>query len=144
MSTTEREADQLLVDRVKRGEKVAFDLLVRKYQSRVYSVVRSLIKDQEESNDVTQEAFIKAYRALPKFRGEAGFYTWVYRIAVNTAKNHLVSRGRRPQAAGLDIYEVEDYGLSEQLKELGTPENHLMKSETAAIIQKTLQEMRDE
>lgn len=139
---TDREIDQQLVERVQKGEKVAFDLLVRKYQGRVYSVVKSLIKDSEESYDVAQEAFIKAYRAIGNFRGEAGFYTWVYRIAVNTAKNYLISKGRKPQAAGLDVYEVEDFGISDQFRELGTPEAYLEEGEVAKVVQETLEKLQ--
>ena len=144
MSMTDREVDQLLVNRVQKGEKVAFDLLVKKYQSKVQSIVQRLVKDPEESKDVAQEAFIKAYRALGKFRGDSAFYTWIYRIAINTAKNHLVSKGRRPQAAGLDVNEVESYGLSEQFRDLGSPEASLIKDQVSVTIQKTLQSMQDE
>src|SRR5690625_7480583 len=96
------DADQQLVKRVQRGDKAAFDLLVLKYQHKILSLVSRYVRDADEMQDVAQEAFIKAYRALPKFRGDSAFYTWLYRIAINTAKNHLVARGRRPPSSDVD------------------------------------------
>ena len=101
------EADQQLVERVQKGDKRAFDVLVLKYQHRIYSLVTRFIRDPDEVQDVVQEAFIKAYRALPGFRGESAFFTWLYRIAINTAKNYLVSRARRPPGADVDIEDAE-------------------------------------
>ena len=99
--TTEREIDQLLVERVQRGDKKAFELLVSKYQRKLLRLVSRLVRDQAEAEDVVQETFIKAYRALANFRGDSAFYTWLYRIGVNTAKNYLVTQGRRaPTSAG--------------------------------------------
>jgi len=144
VSMTEREVDQLLVERVQAGEVIAFELLVKKYQGKLYSVVKSMLKDEDEAKDVVQEAFLKAYRAIGKFRGEAGFYTWIYRITVNTAKNYLVSRNKRPTASGLDVYEVDDFGFNEQLRELATPEARLSEGDMAKVIQNTLDKMPDE
>ena len=96
---TDRELDQQLVERVQRGDKRAFDLLVSKYQRRLIRLVSRLVKDPSEAEDVAQDAFIRAYRALPNFRGDSAFYTWLYRIGLNTAKNHLVSQGRKAPTA---------------------------------------------
>jgi RNA polymerase sigma-70 factor (ECF subfamily) len=102
--TTEREIDQILVERVQRGDKKAFELLVSKYQRKLMRLVSRLVYDQAEAEDVVQEAFIKAYRALPNFRGESAFYTWLYRIGINTAKNHLVTQGRKaPTSTEADV-----------------------------------------
>ncbi|MGZ8272675.1 MAG: sigma-70 family RNA polymerase sigma factor, partial [Burkholderiaceae bacterium] len=107
---TDRDIDQQLVERVQRGDKGAFDLLVSKYQRKILRLLSRLIRDQAEVEDVAQEAFIKAYRALPNFRGDSAFYTWLYRIAINTAKNHLVSQGRRaPTTTEADIEEAETF-----------------------------------
>ena len=101
------EGDQQLVERVQKGDNRAFDVLVLKYQHRIYSLVTRFIRDPDEVQDVVQEAFIKAYRALPGFRGESAFFTWLYRIAINTAKNYLVSRARRPPGADVDVEDAE-------------------------------------
>ena len=106
---SEAKIDQLLVERVQKGEKHAFDLLIQKYQHRIVSLVSRYVSDHAEAQDVAQEAFIKAYRALPNFRGDSAFYTWIYRIAVNTAKNHLVAKGRRPPASDIDADEADFY-----------------------------------
>lgn len=108
--TTERDIDQLLVERVQRGDKKAFELLVVKYQRKLMRLVSRLIRDQAEAEDVVQEAFIKAYRALPQFRGDSAFYTWLYRIGINTAKNYLVTQGRRaPTSTEADVEEAETF-----------------------------------
>jgi RNA polymerase sigma-70 factor, ECF subfamily len=130
--------DQQLVVRVQEGDKRAFDLLVLKYQHKVHAIVSRFIRDTDEVADVVQEAFIKAYRALPKFRGESQFYTWLYRIAVNTAKNYLVSRSRRPPGSDVDIDDAEYYSGSEYLKDLGTPENQLFRDELESVIVKSI------
>ncbi|MEC9376053.1 MAG: sigma-70 family RNA polymerase sigma factor, partial [Pseudomonadota bacterium] len=104
-----RAADQLLVDRVKSGDKYAFDLLVIKYQHKVVNLVMRYVKDHSEALDVSQEAFIKAFRAIPNFRGQSSFYTWIYRIAINTAKNHLVAQARRPLKDAKEIAEPEEF-----------------------------------
>jgi len=124
---SERDVDQLLVQRVQRGEKAAFDLLVIKYQRKIFRLLSRLIRDPAEVEDVAQEAFIKAYRALPNFRGDSAFYTWLYRIAINTAKNWLVSQGRRaPTSTEADIEEAETFDDGEQLRDLNTPDSMLL------------------
>jgi len=111
-------SDQQLVERVQRGDKRAFDLLVLKYQFKLQSIISRFVRDRDEIADVTQEAFIKAYRALPGFRGESQFYTWLYRIAVNTAKNYLVTRSRRPPSADIDVADAEYLAANDQLHDL--------------------------
>ena len=118
-------SDQQLVERVQRGDKRAFDLLVLKYQFKLQSIISRFVRDRDEIADVTQEAFIKAYRALPGFRGESQFYTWLYRIAVNTAKNYLVTRSRRPPSADIDVADAEYLAANDQLHDLDSPENRL-------------------
>ncbi len=115
--------DEQLVERVQRGDKNAFNLLVRKYQHKVVNLVARYVNNPGDIPDVAQEAFIKAYRALPTFRGESAFYTWLYRIAVNTAKNYLTSQGRRPPSSDVEADEAEYYGGGEALQEVATPEN---------------------
>jgi len=141
---SERQADQLLVERVQKGEKKAFDLLVLKYQSRVIALVTRYVKNHEDALDVTQEAFIKAYRALPRFRGDSAFYTWIYRIAINTAKNHLVSRGRRPACVDIDAGDAENFESAEGLRDLGSPERNLLKDEIEKTVHRVLEELPDE
>lgn len=119
------ETDQQLVDRVLSGNRNAFDLLVLKYQHRVAALIGRFVHDAQEVEDVCQEAFIKAYRALPLFRGDSAFYTWLYRIAVNTAKNHLVSRKRRPPASDLEVDEAEVSEIGTVLREIENPEGSL-------------------
>lgn len=124
------EADRVLVERVKKGDKAAFDLLVVKYQSRIINLVMRFVRNQADAMDVTQEAFIKAYRALPNFRGDSAFYTWLYRIAVNTAKNFLaVQANRRMPEVEQDPEEMEQIDTGTALKELETPENMLLTQE---------------
>jgi RNA polymerase sigma-70 factor (ECF subfamily) len=120
-----QEADLQLVKRVQKGEQRAFDLLVLKYQQRIMSLVSRYVRDAHEVQDVTQEAFIKAYRALKGFRGDSAFYTWLYRIAINTAKNHLVVKSRRPPGSDVDLNDAEYYDGSDGLKDLENPENNL-------------------
>ena len=115
--------DEQLVERVQRGDKNAFNLLVKKYQHKVVNLVARYVNNPGDVPDVAQEAFIKAYRALPTFRGESAFYTWLYRIAVNTAKNYLTSQGRRPPSSDVEEEEAEYYGGGEALQEVATPEN---------------------
>ena len=115
--------DEQLVERVQRGDKAAFNLLVKKYQQKVVNLVARYVNNPGDVPDVAQEAFIKAYRALPTFRGESAFYTWLYRIAVNTAKNYLTSQGRRPPSSDVEAEDAESYGGSEALQEVSTPEN---------------------
>ena len=121
--------DHELVERVKRGEREAFDLLVLKYQHRIANLVARYIQDPSEVLDVAQEAFIKAYRAISRFRGDSAFYTWLYRIAINTAKNHLASQARRPQESGIDLADVEQLAGNPELKEHATPERLILTEE---------------
>ena len=129
-----KETDKQLVARVKKGDKRAFDLLVLKYQYKVHAIVSRYIKDFDEVNDVSQEAFIKAYRAMAKFRGDSQFYTWLYRIAVNTAKNYLVSRNRRPPASDVDVADAEYYSGSDNLKDVGSPEQLMYRDELEQVV----------
>ena len=129
-----QQSDKQLVSRVQKGDKRAFDLLVLKYQYKVHAIVGRYINDHEEINDVVQEAFIKAYRALKNFRGDSQFYTWLYRIAVNTAKNYLVARNRRPPASDVDVEDAEYYSGSENLKDVASPERQLFKDELEAVV----------
>ena len=117
--------DRALVERVQAGDKRAFDLLVLKYQHRLVKLIARYIRDPSEVLDVAQESFLKAYRAIPKFRGDSAFYTWLYRIAINTAKNHLVSQGRRPPDADIDSVDAEQYEGGSDLRDYGTPERLL-------------------
>lgn len=131
----DREVDQQLVERAQRGDKRAFELLVLKYQRKLQRLLSRLVRDPGEVEDVTQEAFIKAYRALPNFRGDSAFYTWLYRIGINTAKNYLVASGRRaPTSTGFDNEEAESFEDAEALRETATPENLMMGRQIAATI----------
>ncbi len=135
---SEREIDQALVVRVQQGDKKAFDLLVLKYQLRVSKLVSRFLRNQSDVPDVVQEAFIKAYRALPNFRGDSAFYTWLYRIAINTAKNHLVAQSRKSPANSIDAQEAEDYGASEWLKEYASPEREALAAELETTIHQAM------
>jgi RNA polymerase sigma-70 factor (ECF subfamily) len=130
--------DHQLVLRVQKGDKRAFDLLVLKYQYKLQAIVGRFIRDADEVADVTQEAFIKAYKALPKFRGDSQFYTWLYRIAINTAKNHLVSKSRRPVNTDIDVADAEQFANNDKLIDEATPENSIMTEELAATIKNAL------
>lgn len=133
--TTERDIDQLLVERVQRGDKKAFELLVIKYQRKLMRLVSRLVRDQAEAEDVVQEAFIKAYRALPQFRGDSAFYTWLYRIGINTAKNYLVTQGRRaPTSTDSNSEEAETFDDAEQLRDINTPESLLATKQIAETV----------
>lgn len=140
----QQQIDSELVRRVQRGDKKAFDVLVRKYQHKIINLIARYIKDPAETQDVAQEAFLKAYRALPKFRGDSAFYTWIYRIAINTAKNFLVAQGRRPPDGDIDSQEAEQFGGSTRLKEYATPENYLLRDEIAAVIQQAISELPED
>jgi len=132
---TEREADQLLVERVQAGDRQAFDILVSKYQRRLMRLLARLIHDTAEVEDVVQETFIKAYRALRHFRGEAAFYTWLYRIGINTAKNHLVTQGRRvPVSGDIDAEQGESFEDASKLRDNNTPESMLASKQIAATV----------
>ena len=135
---SEAQVDQMLVERVQKGDKRAFDLLINKYQHRIVSLVSRYVSDQAEAMDVAQEAFIKAYRAIDRFRGDSAFYTWLYRIAINTAKNWLVARKRRPPSTDIDAADAEQYDVESRLKEQGTPENELMREEIKRTVYDTI------
>ena len=135
----DREIDQQLVERAQRGDKRAFELLVSKYQRKLGRLLSRFVRDSAEVEDVTQEAFIKAYRALPSFRGESAFYTWLYRIGINTAKNYLVALGRRaPTSTGFDNEEAEGFEDAEQLRDSSTPESELEGKEIAATVNRAM------
>ena len=135
----DREIDQQLVERAQRGDKRAFELLALKYQRKLGRLLSRFVRDPAEVEDVTQEAFIKAYRALPSFRGDSAFYTWLYRIGINTAKNYLVALGRRaPTTTGFDNEEAEGFEDAEQLRDSNTPESELEGKEIAATVNRAM------
>ena len=136
--------DKELVERVKNGEKAAYDLLVLKYQQRVVNLVLRFVRNHSDALDVTQEAFIKAYRALPNFRGDSAFYTWLYRIAVNTAKNHLAVQSRRPRTSDYDVSDIEQIEGNTALKDQATPESLLLKDELQALILKAIDDLPED
>lgn len=136
--------DQELVQKVQQGDKSAFDHLVRKYQSKIISLVNRYVKDSNEAQDVAQEAFIKAYRALGNFRGDSAFYTWLYRIAINTAKNYLVSRARRHSESQVDVTEAEQVYNAPQLKGLETPDQDLQNDEIIKAISSVMEKLPEE
>ncbi|MCY4469374.1 MAG: RNA polymerase sigma factor RpoE [Thiotrichales bacterium] len=119
---SDNDSDRELVERVQRGERKAFDLLVLKYQHRIAKLIARYVHDPSEVLDVAQEAFIKAYRAIPRFRGDSAFYTWMYRIAINTAKNHLAAQARRPRDSGVDVTDAEQFDSATDLRDTATPE----------------------
>lgn len=126
--------DQQLVARVQKGDSRAFDMLVLKYQHRIFSLISRYVRDADEVQDVAQEAFIKAYKALPNFRGESAFYTWLYRIAINTAKNYLVSRSRRPPGKDVELEDAQYYESGGSLRDVESPENVLFGEELKAVV----------
>ena len=136
--------DEELISRVQHGDKAAFDFLVIKYQHKIIQLVNRYVKDPSEAQDVAQEAFIKAYRALSDFRGDAAFYTWLYRIAINTAKNFLISRARRYSNYQLDIQEIEVLGSAPQLQGIDTPEQLLLNEEIMATLNKAIEDLPEE
>ncbi|MEZ5582187.1 MAG: RNA polymerase sigma factor RpoE [Candidatus Competibacteraceae bacterium] len=140
----ERNIDRELVQRVQKGDKNAFDVLVRKYQLKIVKLISRYVNDPSEALDVAQEAFLKAYRALPSFRGESAFYTWLYRIAINTAKNYLVAQGRRPPGSDIDAQEAEQYEGQTFLKEYETPERVLLKDEIEATVFRAIEELPED
>ncbi|MEE9141370.1 MAG: RNA polymerase sigma factor RpoE [Gammaproteobacteria bacterium] len=137
-------ADRLLVERVKQGDKSAFDVLVRKYQHKIVKLVMRYVHDPSEAQDVAQEAFLKAYRALPKFRGDSAFYTWIYRIAINTAKNYLVASRRRPLEYDLDLQDPEQYDMHARLRESDTPEGLALTAEIRRTVEKAVEQLPDD
>jgi len=143
--TTERDIDQLLVERVQRGDQRAFELLASKYQRKLMRLVLRFVRDHAEAEDVVQEAFIKAYRALPSFRGESAFYTWLYRIAVNTAKNYLISQSRRaPTSTENDAQEAETFEDAGRLRESNTPESILATKQLAQTVNAAMTSLPDD
>jgi RNA polymerase sigma-70 factor (ECF subfamily) len=141
---SDRASDQILVERVKSGDKHAFDLLVLKYQHRIIKLIMRYIRDPAEAMDVSQEAFIKAYRALPKFRGDSAFYTWMYRIAINTAKNHIVAARRRPLEYASDISEPEEFEWHASLQDADSPERQAMGDDLRVAVEQTIESLPDE
>ena len=137
-SLSEREIDFALVQRVQRGDKKAFDLLVLKYQNKIVHLVSRYVHDSHESQDVTQEAFIKAYRGLKNFRGDSAFYTWLYRIAINTAKNHLVTMNRKISDTGVDAADAEQYDSGSALREYATPDREMITEQIAQVVQNSI------
>ena len=138
------DSDQQLVERVQRGDKTAFDLLVRKYQHKIVKLVTRYVHDSTEAQDVAQEAFIKAYRAIHGFRGDSAFYTWLYRIAINTAKNHLVAEGRRPLEHGMDLQDPEQYDMQARLRDMDTPERLLLTDEIQNTVEQAIAELPED
>lgn len=136
--------DQVLVERAQEGDTRAFDLLVLKYQHKIVQLVGRYVRDPTEAMDVAQEAFIKAYRALPTFRGDSAFYTWLYRIAINTAKNYLVAARRRPVDYDLDVQDPEQYDLQVRLKDTDTPEGLLLTNEIQQTVEKAIGQLPED
>ncbi|MCX7628160.1 MAG: RNA polymerase sigma factor RpoE [Methylophilaceae bacterium] len=142
---SERDVDQQLVERVQRGDKQAYGLLVEKYRRKLARLLSRFIRDPAEVEDVVQEAFIKAYRALPNFRGESAFYTWLYRIGINTAKNYLVAMGRRPQTSNeIEVEDAENFEDGEELRTLDTPETELLSKEIAKTVHLAIESLPEE
>ena len=141
---SEANVDQLLVERVQKGDKRAFDLLIQKYQHRIVSLVSRYVSDHSEAQDVAQEAFIKAYRAIKRFRGDSAFYTWLYRIAINTAKNWIVAKNRRPPNSDIDAVDAEQYAISSRLRETSTPENELLREEIEKTVFDTIAKLPED
>lgn len=140
----ETETDQQLVERVQRGDSRAFDLLVRKYQHKIVSVIGRYVSDWSEAQDVSQEAFLRAYRAIQAFRGDSAFYTWMYRIAINTAKNYLVSQGRRPPTDDIPIDDAVIHEGSLRLRDMATPEREMMRQEIEQTVFATVEALPEE
>ena len=134
-----KSSDQILVERVQQGDKSAFDVLVARYQHKVVKLIMRYVRDQAEALDVAQEAFLKAYRALPRFRGDSAFYTWLYRISINTAKNHLVAARRRPLDYNLDLQDPDQYEMHGKLKTEDTPEGNLLSEEIRETVNRAIE-----
>lgn len=139
-----RADDWQLVQRVQGGDKTAFDVLVLKYQHKIVKLVMRYVQDPSESQDVAQEAFIKAYKALPNFRGESAFYTWLYRIAINTAKNYLVSRKRRPLDYDVDLQDPAQYEMQARLSDVATPEGHALGEEVREVVAEAVEKLPED
>ena len=140
----ELDLDQELVRRVQRGDSTAFDALVRKYQHRIVGLIGRYVSDWSECQDVAQEVFMRAYRALPNFRGDAQFYTWLHRIAVNTAKNHLVSQNRRPPTDDIDAAEAEQFDVGMRLRDTDTPEHELLRQEIERTVMRAVESLPED
>lgn len=140
----EQLTDQVLIERVQSGDKQAFNLLVLRYQNKVCNLISRYVSNSGDVADVAQETFIKAYRAVPNFRGESAFYTWLYRIAVNTAKNHIVAQSRRPPATDVDAEEAEYYESASALKEISNPENLALSKELKRVVFDAIQALPDD
>jgi len=139
-----KNSDQALVERVQKGDRSAFDVLVSRYQHKVVKLVMRYVRDQSEALDVTQEAFLKAYRALPRFRGDSAFYTWLYRITINTAKNHLVAARRRPLDYNLDLQDSDQYEMHGRLKDIDTPERVLLSEEIREAVNQAIEALPED
>ena len=139
-----KDTDQELVRRVKRGDRVAFDLLFSRYQHKILNLIGRYVRNPEEVEDVAQEAFIKAFRALPRFRGDSAFYTWLYRIAINTAKNHLVARSRRPPGQDVDIDDAQFMDGADQLRQGESPEAALARDELSNVIDEAISQLPED
>jgi len=144
MLNEQQETDKQLVARVQKGDKRAFDLLVLKYQHKIFGLISRYIKDHHEVMDVAQEAFIKAYRAIGRFRGDSAFYTWLYRIAINTAKNHLVSRSRRPPDTDVDVVDAEYYESASKLKDNASPEQLVHRQQLEEAVFKAIEQLPED
>lgn len=141
---SEKEIDMALVERVQRGDKSAYDVLVLKYQNKIGHLVSRYVHDSHESQDVTQEAFIKAYRGLKNFRGDSAFYTWLYRIAINTAKNHLVTMSRKISDTGIDAADAEQFDSGSALRENATPDRVMATEEIARVVQSSIEALPED
>ncbi len=141
---TASQLDQELVARVQAGDKSAFDLLVRKYQHKLVKLISRYVRDPDEALDVTQETFIKAYRALPNFRGDSSFYTWIYRIGANTAKNYLVSQGRRPPESDIDAQDAEQYIVDPHLRDMDTPDRLAQRDEIERTVASAIEDLPED
>lgn len=141
---TTAEADRELVERVKAGDKRAFDVLVRKYQQKLVKLIMRYVHDPADAMDVAQEAFIKAYRAIPNFRGDSSFYTWLYRIGINTAKNYVVAQGRRPPDSDIDAQDAERYDIESRLKDQDTPEGMAHRDEIERTVLEAIESLPDD
>jgi len=139
-----KQADAILVRKVQQGDNAAFDVLVRKYQLKILKLVMRYIRDPSEAEDVTQEAFLKAYRALPRFRGDSAFYTWIYRIAINTAKNFLVAAKRRPLDYNLDLQDSEQYDMQARLKNIDSPERMMLTEEIRDTVNRAIDKLPED
>ncbi len=139
-----KKSDQLLVERVQQGDKSAFDVLVTRYQHKIVKLVMRYVRDPSEAMDVAQEAFLKAYRALPSFRGDSAFYTWLYRIAINTAKNYVVAARRRPLDYDLDLQDPEQYELHGRLKDIDSPEGAVLSEEIRQTVNRAIESLPED